>query len=79
MPLRRVGPGRDVPGDINVDTARDLPGSLLAQIAHFFEHYKDLEAGKWVSTDGWVGVEEARAVILASIARYSEAAEKPGF
>ena len=33
----------------------DLPGLLLNQIAHFFEHYKDLEAGKWVKVEGWGG------------------------
>ncbi|WP_025769820.1 inorganic diphosphatase [Thioalkalivibrio sp. HK1] len=55
-----------------MNTARDLPNSLLDQIQHFFEHYKDLEAGKWVRVDGWVGVEAAREEILACIARYAE-------
>ncbi|MEM7252320.1 MAG: inorganic diphosphatase, partial [Pseudomonadota bacterium] len=47
-----------------------LSPSLIAQIAHFFEHYKDLEPGKWVKTEGWVGVNEAHAEVLAGIERY---------
>ena len=42
----------------------------LAQIAHFFEHYKDLEAGKWVRLSGWVGPEEAKREIVESVDRY---------
>ena len=57
----------------------DLPQSLLAQIAHFFEHYKDLETGKWVKVEGWAGVDAAKAEIIASVKRYQEAPEKPGF
>lgn len=50
----------------------DLPATLLAQISHFFEHYKDLEEGKWVKIDGWVGVEEAKQEILDSIERFNK-------
>jgi inorganic pyrophosphatase len=57
----------------------DLPPSLLAQIAHFFEHYKDLESGKWVKVEGWAGVDEAKAEILSSVKRYNDAPKKPGF
>ncbi|MFT5390476.1 MAG: inorganic pyrophosphatase [Gammaproteobacteria bacterium] len=53
-----------------VNSVRDLPRSMLNQIGHFFEHYKDLEAGKWVRTEGWQGVEEAKTEIIESIARY---------
>jgi inorganic pyrophosphatase len=56
----------------------DLPQSLLAQIAHFFEHYKDLEKGKWVKVEGWAGVAEAKDEITASVKRYHAAQEKPG-
>ena len=51
----------------------------LARIGHFFEHYKDLEAGKWVKLEGWQGLEAARAEILASVARYNETPHKPPF
>jgi inorganic pyrophosphatase len=47
----------------------DLPAITLQQIKHFFEHYKDLEPGKWVKVLGWGDAEEARAVISESIAR----------
>ena len=60
-------------------TIDDLPQSLLAQIAHFFEHYKDLESGKWVKVEGWGNAEEAKTEITSSVKRYQEAPEKPGF
>ncbi len=63
----------------SVDSFRDLPASLMAQIAHFFDHYKDLEAGKWVKIEGWLGPEEAKAEIVASVERYQAAPDKPQF
>jgi len=62
-----------------VKSPGDLPASLLAQIAHFFEHYKDLEKGKWVKIDGWLGPEEAKAEILACVARFKAEPDKPKF
>jgi len=53
----------------NIETPRDLPEVTLAQITHFFAHYKDLEPGKWVRIEGWVGPEEAKAEILAGVKR----------
>ncbi len=47
----------------------DLPDITIKQIRHFFEHYKDLEEGKWVKLRGWGGADEARALIVASIER----------
>ncbi len=55
----------------DMNSVRDLPRSLLDSIAHFFDHYKDLEPGKWVKIDGWVDVEEAKQEILSSIERYN--------
>lgn len=54
----------------HVKTADDMPKSLIASITHFFEHYKDLEQGKWVKIDGWVGIEAAYKEIMDSIERY---------
>lgn len=54
----------------NVHEIGDLPPLTLAQIAHFFEHYKDLETGKWVKVDEWVDAKAARAEIMAGVARY---------
>jgi inorganic pyrophosphatase len=48
----------------------DLGKEFLASIEHFFQHYKDLEAGKWVKTAGWEGLDAAKAEILASVKRY---------
>ena len=60
----------------SIRSPQDLPEITIRQIAHFFEHYKDLEPGKWVRVSTWVGAEEAKAAIVAAIARYE--AEKPG-
>jgi inorganic pyrophosphatase len=48
----------------------DLPQAQLAQIAHFFEHYKDLEPGKFVKITGWGDAQEARQEILDSVQTY---------
>ncbi len=48
---------------------KDLPEVMVRQMEHFFEHYKDLEAGKWVKIKVWGGVEEAAEHIQAAIAR----------
>ena len=63
----------------SVQAPRDLPQILLDQISHFFAHYKDLEAGKFVKVKGWVGAEEAKREIMSVVARYHEAKEKPAF
>ena len=47
----------------------DLPVITLQQIEHFFEHYKDLEPGKWVKLGGWHGAAEAREMIVQAIER----------
>ena len=53
-----------------VQSPRDLPELTTRQIAHFFEHYKDLEPGKWVRVSTWVGAEEAKEEIVDSVARF---------
>ena len=63
----------------SVEKLEDLPVLLLEQISHFFQHYKDLENNKWVKIDGWVGTDEAKAEILASVERFQNAPEKPCF
>jgi len=57
----------------------DLQPERLMQIQHFFEHYKDLEPGKWVKVAGWFGPEHARTEIMAGVARYQKAGTKPMF
>lgn len=63
----------------DVASPRDLPEIMLSQISHFFEHYKDLEPGKWVKVENWLGPEEAKAEILSSVERYQKASPKPEF
>src|SRR3954462_8154043 len=60
----------------HIETARDLPELTLSQITHFFQHYKDLEAGKWVKIDGWGTPEEARREIVAGVAAAAKAEKK---
>src|SRR6266704_1845310 len=43
------------------------------QIAHFFQHYKDLEKGKWVSIVRWIGPDECAELIRKGIARAASA------
>jgi inorganic pyrophosphatase len=62
-----------------VQSPRDLPEITLNQIAHFFAHYKDLEAGKWVKVEGWVGPEEAKKAILEGAKRFKSAKKKPRY
>ncbi|MCP4335715.1 MAG: inorganic diphosphatase [Gammaproteobacteria bacterium] len=59
----------------HMNSVRDLPKSLLDSISHFFDHYKDLEPGKWVKIDGWVDVDDAKREILDSIERYEADAD----
>ena len=47
----------------------DLPEIQVKQIEHFFEHYKDLEEGKWAKTDGWGDAAEAKRLIVEAIER----------
>jgi inorganic pyrophosphatase len=60
----------------SVHEYKDLPDITLKQIEHFFEHYKDLEPGKWVKMLGWGGAEEAKAIIMAAIDRERVAQRK---
>jgi inorganic pyrophosphatase len=53
----------------HVHTITDLPAITREQIEHFFEHYKDLEPGKWVKVLGWGDAAEARKMIVEAIAR----------
>ena len=63
----------------SVESPRDLPQILLDQISHFFEHYKDLEPGKFVKIKGWEGGEEAKKEIMEGVKRYQDAADKPAY
>jgi inorganic pyrophosphatase len=52
----------------------DMNELRLRQIQHFFEHYKDLEKGKWVKVVGWEGPESAKAEIVSGIEMFKAGA-----
>jgi inorganic pyrophosphatase len=62
----------------NVRSYRDLPKIMCEQIAHFFQHYKDLEKGKWVTIVKWVDVKGAEKLVLDAIARAALASKASG-
>lgn len=74
VPVRKLTPVYK-----DVKECSDVDELLLNQIQHFFEHYKDLESGKWVRVDGWGDSSEAKKEITESVNRYEEAPEKPAF
>ena len=53
-----------------IKTTADLPEITVQQIQHFFEHYKDLEPGKWVKIKHWGDAAEARKLIVEAVERY---------
>jgi len=63
----------------NVKCVNDIDELLRLQISHFFDHYKDLETGKWVDIKGWEEAEAARREILESIERFESLTDKPNF
>ena len=60
----------------DIRSYRDLPPILCEQIAHFFQHYKDLEKGKWVTIVKWLDVKGAEKLVLDAIARARSAQAK---
>jgi inorganic pyrophosphatase len=63
----------------HLKTYEDVSAWRLSMISHFFEHYKDLDKGKWVKIDGWTGIEDARQEILSGVDRFNNAKIKPAF
>ena len=62
-------PAGDVRWD-HINDIGDVPSYELEVIKHFFEHYKDLEPGKYVEAADWVGREEAEAEVQRSVERF---------
>ena len=73
VPVSKLTPRYD-----DVHEVTDLPKLLQAQICHFFEHYKDLEEGKWVKVEGWGNAAEAKEEIIKSIAAFIADEGDPG-
>jgi len=55
-----------------IESVDELPALVRDRIKHFFEHYKELEPGKWVKVREWRGPEEAREKIREAIERYKK-------
>lgn len=53
----------------HIQDINDVPELLKKQIQHFFERYKELEAGKWVKVTGWADAAAAKAEIVSSFER----------
>jgi inorganic pyrophosphatase len=49
-----------------------LPPLFCQQVQHFFEHYKDLEKGKWVKILSWDGPDVAQSLVTDAIKRLQE-------
>ncbi len=62
VPVSKVDPDFD-----GIKDVEDIPQSVRNRIAHFYEHYKELEPGKWVKVKEWVGAEEAKKIIKESL------------
>ncbi len=67
VPVSKLTPIYD-----QMQSYQDMPSTILDQLRHFFEHYKDLEPGKWAKIQGWEGVTAAKEEIQDSIARYTK-------
>lgn len=67
VPLQKISPMNS-----RIQTLEDVEPLLLHRIAHFFEHYKDLEKNKWVKIHGWEDEDAARTEILEAVDRYHE-------
>ena len=65
VPVEKVDPRLSKIKDI-----KDLPEALKREIKHFFEHYKELEPGKWVKIKEWKNKEEAIEYVKKAIERY---------
>ncbi|MGH8599527.1 MAG: inorganic diphosphatase [Burkholderiales bacterium] len=75
-----VAPGEQVfAGYAHIRDVSDVPQHWRDRIAHFFQHYKDLETGKWVKVSGWGDATAAREEIRTSVERYRHAPERPKF
>ena len=53
----------------NVKDINDVNNYVKLRIKHFFEHYKDLEKGKWVKILGWEDIKKAKSLIEEGVKR----------
>lgn len=55
----------------HINSINDVDETLKARITHFFEHYKDLDKGKWIKVKGFEDVAKAKSLITEAVERYS--------
>jgi len=67
------------PSYAHIQHIDDVPQHWRDRIGYFFEHYKDLEVGKWVKLGGWGGRDEARQILREAVERFHGSVEKPNF
>lgn len=70
-PISKIDPTYSKVNDI-----KDIPESVQNLVKHFFEHYKELEKGKFVRVKGWEGQQEAIKKISESVYRFTKQAEE---
>jgi len=56
----------------HIQTYADVSQNLLDRISHFFEHYKELDEGKWARVDGWEGIERAKKEIVDGVVTFDQ-------
>lgn len=66
-------------GYAHINDIHEVSSHWLERIGHFFEHYKDLDKGKWVRIDGWGTSAEARQILMDAIARFDASEDQPNF
>lgn len=54
-----------------INSLEDIPAQLIKQIEHHFTHYKDLKKPGSTVVKGFAGIEEAKAIIHASVERWN--------
>ena len=62
-------------GYAHIEDIEQVSRHWLERIGHFFEHYKDLEPGKWVRIGNWRDASEARRMIVEAMDRYQAQAK----
>lgn len=65
VPVKQLHPFYD-----DVTSYKEIPKIMIDQISHFFQHYKDLEEGKWVKIIGWEDADIAAELIEKAIKAY---------
>jgi len=67
VPVSKIDPRFE-----DIKDVEDIPSIIKEKIKHFFEHYKELEPGKWVKIKDWKNVSFAKEKISSAIERYKK-------